>query len=251
MADMAERFHKQWGFRVFKLKAGVLTPEEELRTLQLMNERFEEKFPLRIDPNARWTVKTAIRIGKAMRGLPLEYYEDPVPGQRDMAKVRQATGWMMSTNMCVTEFDHVPDAVRLQPVDVVLGDHHGWGGMAAFLELGRICETFGWCLSQHSNNHAGITMAAMIHVGATVPQLTCASDTHYVWLPEGADLIEGPKLPIAGGKMTVPAGPGLGVTLDRDKLARAHEVWRKCGMKERDDEATMQLIFPAWQRQRF
>ena len=141
----------------------------------------------------------------------------------------------LSTNMCVTRFGHVPDAVAKKPVDVVLGDHHGWGGIAAFQELGRLCEIFGWGLSQHSNNHAGLTMAAMTHVGAVVPQLTIASDTHYVWLPEGSDIIEGPNLAIRNGRIRVPEGPGLGVTLDRHKLARAHETYRKCGMRDRDD----------------
>ena len=82
-------------------------------------------------------------------------------------------------------------------------------------------------MSQHSNSHAGLTMAAMIHLAAAIPQLTTASDTHYPWLPDDADIIEGPKLAIRDGAMAVPAGPGLGVSLDRDKLARAHEVYAR------------------------
>ena len=35
--------------------------------------------------------------------------------------------------------------------------------------------------------------------------------------------------------MAVPTGPGLGVTLDQDKLARAAETYIKCGMRGRDD----------------
>jgi glucarate dehydratase len=251
MADMAEQFHKKWGFRVFKLKGGVLPPDEELATLEAMNARFDGKHLLRIDPNARWKMETAIRIGERLKHLPLEYYEDPVAGQSAMAEVRRRTGLTMSTNMCVTRFEHVPEAVELQPIDVVLGDHHGWGGLTAFQELGRICEIFGWKMSQHSNNHAGITMAAMTHAGAITRQLTIASDTHYVWLPEGADVIEGPNISIVDGKIQVPTGPGIGVSLDRDKLARAHEAYRKSGMQERDDAGTMRRMVPGWQRELF
>lgn len=248
MAAMAEGFRRRWGFRVFKLKAGVLPPEVELKSLQAMNDRFGGEFPLRIDPNGRWRTETALRIGEKLHDLPLEYYEDPVRGQEAMAEVRRKTGLTMSTNSCVTRFRHIPPALKTGPVDVVLGDHHGWGGIPAFQELGRICETAGWGLSQHSNNHAGLTMAAMAHVGAVVPQLNYASDTHYVWLVDGADLIDGGKLPIREGKVTVPQGPGLGVALDRDRLARAHEVYRKCGMRERDDARTMRRIEPDWKR---
>jgi glucarate dehydratase len=241
-------FQKKWGFRVLKLKGGYLSPELELETLRAMHAQFVDRCPLRIDPNGRWKTETSIRIGKAMKGLPMEYYEDPCTGQAAMAEVRRETGLPMSTNMCVTRFEHIPEALQLKPVDVVLADHHYWGGFAGCMELGRIADVAGWKLSQHSNNHAGIAMAAMIHLAATIPQLTLASDTHYPWLPENSDIIQGPKLPIKDGKMQIPAGPGLGVALDPDKLARAAEVHKKCGMTGRDDATTIRMLEPDWNR---
>ena len=109
-----------------------------------------------------------------------------------MAEVRRATGLKMSTNMCVTRFEHIPEAMRLHPIDVLLCDHHYFGGFVGCQALGPIGRGAGWTLSQHSNSHAGITMAAMVHLAATIPELTLASDTHYPWLVEGTDIIEGP-----------------------------------------------------------
>lgn len=248
MVRLAEDWRKRWGFRVFKLKGGYLPPEVELETMRQLNAHFAGKSPLRIDPNGRWTVPTAVKIGKQMQGLPLEYYEDPVVGQTAMAEVRRETGLKMSTNMCVTRFSHVAEALKVKPVDVVLADHHYWSGLVGCQELGRIADLAGWTLSQHSNNHTGVSMAAMIHLAALVPQITLASDTHYPWLPDGFDVIQGPKLPVIGGRMKIPAGPGLGVKLDPDRLSRAHEVFRKCGMSDRDDVATMKLVEPQWNR---
>jgi glucarate dehydratase len=246
MAEMAARFRDRWGFRVFKLKGGVLPPDAELETMKAMARRLGPKALLRIDPNARWRVPTALRIGKGLVGLPLEYYEDPVGGQAAMAEVRAGTGLKMSTNMCVTRFGDLALALRVRPIDVLLADLHYFDGFAGCLALGPVCDAAGWSMSQHSNSHAGLSMAAMIHLGAACPQLTLASDTHYPWLPEDADLIEGPKLPIEGGRMEIPPGPGLGVSLDRDKLSRAHEVYRKCGMRGRDDSALMRRLEPGW-----
>lgn len=251
MAEMAWQFKKKWGFRFHKLKAGVLPPDVELETLRAMNARFGGKEPLRIDPNARWTIPTALRIGEQLKSLPLDYYEDPVAGQEAMAEVRQKTGLKMSTNMCVTRLAHIPDAVRLKPIDIVLADHHSFGGLPTCQALGEIGAVLGWSLSQHSNNHGGITMAAMITLGAVVPQLTYASDTHYVWLPEGADIIVGPNLPIKDGMMEIPAGPGLGVELDRGKLAVAHDRYVKSGMRNRNDADLMRRIEPGWERKPF
>ncbi len=246
MAAMAVQFRDRWGFRVFKLKGGVLAPEVERDSLFAMSERLGPKALLRIDPNGRWKTTTAIRIGKEIGKLNLEYYEDPVQGQAAMAEVRQATGLKMSTNMCVTRFEHIPEALRLHPIDVLLCDHHYFGGFAGCQALGPIGRAAGWTLSQHSNSHAGITMAAMIHLAASIPELTLASDTHYPWLVEGSDIIEGPRLTIQDGSMQVPPGPGLGVTLDRDKLARAHEVYQKCKMTRRDDRSLMRRLEPDW-----
>ena len=251
MANLAWEFHRRFGFRVHKLKAGVLPPDVELDALRAISAKFGGKHPVRIDPNSRWTVPTALRIGKQLADLPLEYYEDPVAGQEAMAEVRAKSGLKMSTNSCVTRLDHIPQAVTTKPIDVVLCDHHYWGGIPACQALGTMSGPLGWTLSQHSNNHAGVTMAAMIHVAAVVPELTVASDTHYPWLVESADIIQGAKLPIVGGKMQIPQRPGVGVELDRDKLAKAHETYVKCGMRQRDDAATMRMVEPGWQRELF
>jgi glucarate dehydratase len=246
MAELAVKFRDRFGFRVFKLKGGVLSPEVECESLKAMSAVLGPQASLRIDPNGRWKVPTAIHIGKELSKLALEYYEDPVQGQASMAEVRRTTGLKMSTNMCVTSFAHIPEALRLKPIDFLLCDHHYFGGFAGCLALGPICRAAGWTLSQHSNNHAGVTMAAMIHLAASIPELTTASDTHYPWLIDGSDIIEGRKLSIRNGRMAIPEGPGLGVTLDRDRVARAHETYRKCGMRGRDDRSLMQRIEPGW-----
>src|SRR5262245_31015264 len=107
MAELAWKLHQKYGYRVHKLKGGVLKPEVELEALKAISDRFGGKHLVRIDPNARWSVETSLKIGAGMKGLPLEYYEDPVVGQEAMAEARRRTGHKMSTNMCVTAFDHI------------------------------------------------------------------------------------------------------------------------------------------------
>jgi glucarate dehydratase len=249
MAELAYQFHRKYGFRVSKLKAGVLAPELELETLKQIHARLGNDHLLRIDPNSIWNMETALKIADGMKGLPIEYYEDPVEGLEKMAEVRKKTGYKMASNMFVKSFDDVGPAIKSeagQPFDVILIDHLDWGGLAACSALGPVARAQKWPLSQHSNNHCGVTMSAMIHAAAMIPELTLASDTHYPWLPDHADIIAGGKLPIANGRMKVPTGAGLGVELDRDQLARAKETYDKCGMRKRDDAFTMQLIEPGW-----
>ncbi|HEV2107013.1 MAG TPA: enolase C-terminal domain-like protein [Thermomicrobiales bacterium] len=246
LVAQAEQFHERYGMTVFKLKAGVLEPWEEVETMRQLRDRFGPRAGLRIDPNAAWSVETSIRVAEALRSLDMEYLEDPTDGIEGMAQVARHTPIPLSTNMCVTSFAHVPQAFRERAVQVVLGDHHGWGGLTAFRHLGAVCNTLHWGLSQHSNSHLGISFAAMIHAGAAIPQLTYASDTHYPWNPN--DVINETSLfAFHDGKIDLWDTPGLGVSIDEDKLAAAAEAYEQRGTGlARDDVGAMLERDPDW-----
>jgi glucarate dehydratase len=239
----AEAMCEVYGFRSIKLKAGALDPEIEVESMRALRLAFGDRVPLRIDPNAVWSVDTAIRWGKELEGI-LEYYEDPTRGQEGMARVRQSVDIPLATNMCTTSFDDLPGSVRLGSEDIILSDHHYWGGLRASIELGRFCRSFGLGLSMHSNSHVGISLAAMTHLAAAVPNLTYALDTHYPW--QSDEVIVGGELQFVDGSLAVPEGPGLGVELDRDALARLHQNYLDCGLSHRDDEVEMQKVEPGW-----
>ncbi len=242
----AQAMCAEFGFQSIKLKGGALSPETEVDCILALREAFGGDTPLRLDPNAIWSVDTAIHWGKKMEGV-LEYYEDPTRGQENMAKVRNALSIPLATNMCTTSFGDLPGSISHGSEDIILADHHYWGGLRASVELGRICSTFHRGLSMHSNSHVGISLAAMTHLAAAVPNLTYAVDTHYPWQSE--EVIKGGRLPIEDGALAVPTGAGLGVELDREALERLHQNYLRCGLTHRDDEVEMQKIEPGWRFQ--
>lgn len=244
MVKEAEYFVERFGFRTLKLKGGVLPPTEEIETIRLLRERFGPQMELRIDPNAIWSVETSIRVARQLEPYDLEYLEDPTWGIEGMAEVARHTAIPLATNMCVTRFDDIPLAVRAGAVRVILGDHHAWGGLIAFQQLGRICDTFALGLSMHSNSHLGVSMAAMIHAAAVTPRLITACDTHYNWLQD--DLIVGEMFHFEDGTLPVPTAPGLGVRVDEEKLALFHERFLKSAEKARDDTAAMRRRDPKY-----
>ena len=243
MVEEARRMVGQYGFGSIKLKGGVFAPEQEIQTLHALRAAFPG-MPLRIDPNGGWTVETTRRVMPALaaEGL-LEYLEDPVSTLEEMGQVaRFANGMPLATNMVTIAFGHIPETVRLGAVQVILSDHHYWGGLRATQHLAAIGRTFGLGISMHSNSHLGISLAAMTHVGVTIPNLTCASDTHYPWQVD--EVITGGKLKIEGGQLAPPPGPGLGVTLDHEQLARLHRNYLECGVRVRDDAKEMRKHQP-------
>ena len=234
---------RAFGFKSIKLKAGVLPPDEEVRTIRLLREAYGPDTPLRIDPNANWSLGTALRCANELEGL-LEYYEDPVAGKEQMAALAKQTSLPLATNMCTVSFADLPESIRLGSVQIILGDHHFWGGLRATVELARICRTWNMGLSMHSNSHLGISLAAMTHLAAAVPNLTYACDTHYPW--QADEIIVGGKLQFEDGSLAVPSGPGLGVELDRAALERMHQQYLDSGLHYRDDEIEMQKVEPGW-----
>jgi glucarate dehydratase len=163
-----------------------------------------------------------------------------------MAAVAREVPMPLATNMCVVAFDHLPPAVRSDAVQVVLSDHHFWGGLRRSQSLAAVCETFGMGLSMHSNSHLGISLAAMTHLAAATPNLDYACDTHWPWKDPAEDVVVPGVLRFEAGAVAVPTTPGLGVELDPDGLARLHRQYLDCGLRERDDTGYMQRIDPSY-----
>ncbi|MGV9554648.1 glucarate dehydratase family protein [Streptomyces sp. NPDC003522] len=243
IVEQARAFKERYGFTSFKLKGGVFPPDEEIAAVRALAEAFPGH-PLRLDPNGAWSVATSLRVARELEDV-LEYLEDPALGTPAMAEVAAATGVPLATNMCVTTFAEIEEAFARDAVQVVLSDHHYWGGLRNTQHLAAICRTFGVDVSMHSNTHLGISLAAMTHVAATVPGLHHACDSHYPWQSE--DVLTD-RLAFTEGRITVPDTPGLGVELDRDRLHRLHRRWLddRGGYRDRDDEAAMRVATPDW-----
>jgi len=244
MVGAARRMIALHGFGSIKLKGGVFEPEFEIETLRALRRAFPD-VPLRIDPNGGWSVATTRRVMAQLAepGL-LEYLEDPAGSLEEMGEIARFATMPLATNMVTIAFGHVPRTVELNAVQVILSDHHYWGGLRATQHLATIGRTFGIGISMHSNSHLGISLAAMTHVGATIPNLVYASDTHYPWQED--EVIEGGKLAIRDGCVDLLDGPGLGVRLDRAALARLNRAYLDCGIRVRDDAREMRKYDPSW-----
>lgn len=256
LVAQARQMIDEYGFGSVKFKGGVLDPEIEIETVRRMRREFGPDVPIRIDPNSAWTVETSIHVGKELADELSGggYLEDPAAGIDGMAAVRKgllAAGveTPLASNVAVTSFAHIPPAVRQDAVQVILCDHHYWGGMRQVQHLGKICQVFGIGLSMHSNSHLGVSLMAMAHVAAATHHLSYACDTHYPWQSERDEIVAGGRVPIVNGCVRVSDKPGLGVELDYDQLERGKERFAKIPYRKRDDTAEMRKhVDPNWER---
>ncbi|MGN8277594.1 glucarate dehydratase [Pseudomonas sp. SMN5] len=244
---LAEAAHAHYGFQDFKLKGGVLKGDEEIEAVTALAERFPQA-RITLDPNGAWSLKEAIRLCRDQHKV-LAYAEDPCgaengySGREVMAEFRRATGLKTATNMIATDWREMGHAITLQSVDIPLADPHFWT-MQGSVRVAQMCNEWGLTWGSHSNNHFDISLAMFTHVAAAAPGDITAIDTHWIW-QDGQRLTKAP-LQIRNGCVQVPKKPGLGIELDTDQLAKAHELYKGMGLGARDDSVAMQYLIPGW-----
>jgi glucarate dehydratase len=216
----------RYGFKTHKLKCGLFPPNHDVEVFRAVAAAFPEA-SLRIDPNSVWSVEEGIRVGKAIEDLNNDYFEDPTYGLEGMRRLRRFVDIPTATNTVVVNFEQLAACIRSEAIDVILLDTTFWGGLRQAYKAGQVLETFQWGASVHSSGELGIQLATMLHLGAALPNLGFAADAHYHHLTD--DVIKGGKMQYRDGKIALPKGPGLGVELDRDKLAEYAELYRRLG----------------------
>ena len=245
---LAEAAQARYGFQDFKLKGGVQAGDLEVDAVTALKDRFPDA-RITLDPNGGWLLQDAIRLGKRMQGV-VAYAEDPCgaegkfSGREVMAEFRRATGLQTATNMIATDWREMAHAVRTNAVDIPLADPHFWT-MAGSVRVAQLCNEFGLTWGSHSNNHFDISLAMFTQVGAAAPGEITALDTHWIW-QDGQGLTKEPLL-IRDGEIKVPQAPGLGVELDRERLAEANALYLEHGLGARDDAVSMQYLVQGWE----
>ncbi|WP_273825010.1 glucarate dehydratase [Pseudomonas asplenii] len=244
---LAEAAQARYGFNDFKLKGGVLEGAREIEAVTALAERFPAA-RITLDPNGAWSLREAIALCRDQHRV-LAYAEDPCgaengySGREVMAEFRRATGLPTATNMIATDWREMGHAIQLHAVDIPLADPHFWT-LQGSVRVAQMCHEWGLTWGSHSNNHFDISLAMFTHVAAAAPGEITAIDTHWIW-QDGQGLTREP-LQIVDGFIQVPQKPGLGIELDMDAVARAHECYRHMGLGARDDSVAMQFLIPGW-----
>lgn len=247
VVHLAEAAWQRYGFADFKLKGGVLPAAEEAAAVTALAERFPDA-RITLDPNGGWLLDDAIRTCRGLRDV-LAYAEDPVgpeggfSGREVMAEFKRATGLPTATNMIATDWREMGHAIRAGAVDIPLADPHFWT-MNGSVRVAQLCDAWGLTWGSHSNNHFDVSLAMFTHVAAAAPGDITAIDTHWIW-QDGQRITQEPYQ-IVDGYLTVPDRPGLGVDLDMEAVAAAHELYQKEGLGARDDAIAMQYLVPGW-----
>ena len=214
LADADEKMQAH-GFRAFKVKCG-LDARKDIAMLSALRKHVGPEVELTVDMNQGYDVQTLIETGPALAELGVALIEEPIHARNGVGKLMAAqrlTLPLSGDDSCFT-LDDVRDQMTLGAIRAVVIKcaRSGYSEARDILGLAR---------AFHGPVHVG-TQADM--------QIGCAAGGHFACSFEaahaheistfldGSDHVVDKPLKITDGKLILPDGPGIGMSLDADKL---------------------------------
>lgn len=206
------------GFTTLKTKAGS-DIHEDVQMVRGIRDAVGDRLQIRIDPNRAYTLQQALDLHQRVQEYDLQYVEQPIAAEplSEARTLRQAVNVPLALNESVTDPASVLQILREDAAEFLLPDTHIAGGIHPCVAIGQLCEAAGIACIMHCGHDLGPKTAAMLHIAAACPAYSLANDSTYYGLLD--DVLTEPLM-VDNGRMRVPSGPGLGITIDRQKLAR-------------------------------
>jgi L-alanine-DL-glutamate epimerase-like enolase superfamily enzyme len=205
------------GHTELKLKVGR-SLSHDFDTIAAIRDRVGMDVKLRIDANMNWSVQAAVKWIRALEQFELQFVEQPVPDfdLAGMAQVRRAVATPIAADESCTTVRSALELVKADACDVFVVYPSEAGGLTRASQIAAIAAAAGkWC-AIGSWAELGVATIANAHLAASSECFPFASDTHYPLQLE--DVLDEP-VAIEDGRIAVPPGPGLGVTLDPEAVA--------------------------------
>ncbi len=115
--------------------------------------------------------------------------------------------------------------IKHQAADgLVLDPRFDAGLIGARISAG-IAEAAGLPVVTHTFGELGVATAAFMQVVAACPNFILDNQTYYWNLTD--DVIKGGLMSFDGETLPLPGGPGIGVSLDRDRVAKYSELFER------------------------
>ena len=204
----------------FKVKVGAQTVDADLLRLGRLAEVLNGRARLIVDANQAWDEFTAARCLPALAELGIALVEQPVPAWNveGMARLRSRAAVPLMADECVFSAHDMAAVARAAAADVVSLKLVKHGGLLNTRKVAAVAEAAGIGLYGGGLLESSIGAAAHLQVFAGLRELGWGCE-HFGPQILVEDLVT-ETLRFEDFHIHLPTGPGLGVTLDRDKLRR-------------------------------
>lgn len=186
------------GFGCVKVKVGL---GDDLARVRAVRGAVGPDVRLRLDANGAWAPERAVESLRSMAGLDIELCEEPVHGVAGLAAV---AGALPEMTIAADESAADPTLFRARVCGSVCLKVSRCGGISGVMRDALSARAAGYDVYLASTMDGPLGIAAALQVAGVVePARACGLAT--------LERFDAPDvLPIRGGRLAPPAGPGLG-----------------------------------------
>ncbi|MEX2639090.1 MAG: mandelate racemase/muconate lactonizing enzyme family protein [Balneolales bacterium] len=196
------------------------------KLIPMVREAFGDEMVLYVDSNSSYKVDDAVRIGRILEEHNYDFYEEPVPFD-EYEETRQVAGKL---SIPIAGGEQEPSLsqfrwlIATDSLQIVQPDQYYFGGMIRSMKVARMAEACGKTCVPHLSG-GGLGYLYMMHFVSALPN---AGPYHEVYRNnrQTGTPVECPTstlVPGDNGKIKVPTGPGLGVSIDPDFIKK-HQI---------------------------
>lgn len=223
--------YRDAGFDFLKVKVGLLDLKPDAERLRVIRNAVGPDIGIMVDANHAYTAAAAIRMGRLMEPHDVRFFEEPVvPEDHDgYRRVRRENPIPVAGGECEFTRYGFRDLIGGGCVDVAQPDLAVCGGLTAFVQILALANAHGVAVVPHVWG-SGIAVATALQAIATIPPIPHTANPVPLLNepviefdrkhnPLRDELLE-QSFTLVDGRLPVPDGPGLGVTVREDALAR-------------------------------
>jgi galactonate dehydratase len=201
--------------------------------VRAMREALGPDFEILVEAHRRFSPEHAIRIGRRLAELGIEWYEEPCLADNIelLAEVRQRVPIPIVTGEALYSKESFFQCLVRRAADILNPDICAIGGVTAMLDIAAMAQPQAVVMSPHNYNSTLIGLAATVHVSAVIPNFKITE--YFVNFENVCNEIAVAALKRDGGWIDLPTAPGLGIDIDVEKLrARPHHETTRHGFRQ-------------------
>jgi galactonate dehydratase len=189
--------------------------------VKAMRDALGTDFELLIEAHRRFAPSHAIRIGRRLAELGIDWYEEPCLSENIdlVAEVRRQVPIPIVTGEAIHAKEAFFECLVKRAADILNPDICVVGGITAMLDIAAMAQPQAVVLAPHNYNSTLVGLAATVHLSAVIANFRIAE--YFVNFADRCRDIATLSLTLEDGWIELPKSPGLGVDIDVDKL-RAH-----------------------------
>ncbi len=219
------------GFQVMKIKIGLLSIRDDMERIRSIRKVVGNDLVILVDCNHAYNTRTALTVGHMMEEYNVGWFEEPVvpENRQGYALLRRELNLAIAGGECEHTRYGFRDLFVDECVDIAQPDICVSGGFSEFMKILALASSFGVWVIPHVWG-SGVALAAALHVLAVIPPFPHTANPIVLQNepvmeydqsknPLRDDLLKS-GIEFAGGRMKVPQGPGLGITIDHAMLKK-------------------------------